>query len=79
MRLVADRSVVHEAGQIGSYPLMSVTAGVSTSLQSAAKQHRQHNGDATVGMLEAHMATSGTKLDEEDTTVWPLANARKAW
>lgn len=78
MWLVADVSVVHEGGQIASYPLMSVTAGVSTSQQSAAKQHREHNGDATVGMFAAHMATSGTNLDEKDTTVWPLANARKA-
>lgn len=57
---------------------MSVTAGVSTSQQSAAKRHREHNGDASAGMFVAHMATSGTNLDEEDTTVWPLANARKA-
>lgn len=71
-------SVVHKVGQIGSYPLLSVTAGVSTSQQSAAKQHCRHNGDATVGMFVAHMATSGTNLDEKDTAVWPLANARKA-
>lgn len=71
-------SVVRRVGQIGSYPLTSVTAGVSTSRQSAAKQHREHNGDASVGMFVAHMAASGTDFDEKDTTVWPLANARKA-
>lgn len=71
-------SVVHKVGQIGGYPLMSVTAGVSTSQQSGAKQHHEHNGDATVGMFVAHMDTSGTNHDETDTTVWLLANARKA-
>lgn len=71
-------SVVHKVGQIGSYSLMSVTAGVSTSQQSGAKQHHEHNRDATGGMFAAHMATSGTNHDETDTTVRPLANARKA-
>lgn len=71
-------SVAHKVGQIGSHPLMSVTAGVSTSQQSGAKQHREHNGDRTVEMFVAHMATSGKNHDETDTTVWLLANARKA-
>lgn len=71
-------SVVHKVGQIGSHPLMSVTAGVSTSQQSDAKQHRGHNGDATVEMFVAHMATSGTNHDETGTKVWLLADARKA-
>lgn len=71
-------SVVHKVGQIGSHPLMSVTAGASTLQQSGAKQHHEHNGDATVEMFLAHMATSGINHDETGTTVWLLADARKA-
>lgn len=38
----------------------------------------EHNGDATVELFVAHMATSGTNHDETDTRVWLPANARKA-